>query len=225
MAHESLLQKLRKVVYAAALVAFCTGSALAQSAEEATQDIQNRATDCVNTFRSALEAICRNPETLVDGTAVAVAENCSTELVAIDQQIESQLQFLKTKEERLAGSVQLSESDRKELLTALEEQKTPLQTLKKTNATWQNVLSTFTNTVTKEWLDLYTTYADIEGEKKATTKLARRVTSYLEGLPSDRLTARPPLPSSASNKQVGKNSPLPRMKSFGTATPWWRATR
>lgn len=154
---------------------------LAQSTQEAMRSLQDRADAAHERFRDALTSAIEAPAKL-DNLA-AVAEQCRSELEALDVEIDSQLDFLSKKESGLSSSG-LSESDRKELLAAIAAQKKPLASLRSNSAGWKKILVEFNSSTLPEWKSVYSSFAEIAGEETARRKLAERIEAFLRKLPS-----------------------------------------
>jgi hypothetical protein len=172
---------LRSVAFMLWVSGYICQPIFAQSAQEAMRSLQGRADATKERFREALTSAIEAPAKL-DALA-PLAEQCRSELEALNVEIDSQLDFLSKKESGLSSSG-LSESDRKELLAAIAAQKKPLATLKSNSAVWKKILTDFNSSTLPEWKSVYSSFAEIAGEETARRKLEERLEAFLRKLPS-----------------------------------------
>lgn len=179
------------------------GGAFAQNALEATRGIQTQAEESAARFRAALVAAKGNPA-LLDSIA-ASAEIGRGELEVLNQEVDSQLDFLSKKEAGISSSG-LAESDRKELLAELSAQKKPLAAIRTSSSAWAKIFTDFPSVVLPEWKNLHSSFAEIAGEDKARQKLSERIEAYILKLPGARSAEKPSSSQGSRKSEPAKNN-------------------
>ena len=156
--------------------------AFSQSTSESVSDIEEKADHCMYGFIVALRGAGDNPNIFLEGAVSVKAETAKSDLGALLRRIDEQSDVISKKEVGIEAKA-LPESEKKELLTILASQKTPLQTLKSRIATFQQKLNEFTQTDAARWKETYISFESVSGADKAKEKLNAEIGKFLKSIP------------------------------------------
>ena len=167
--------------FALLLVVFSCRDMPAQSTSESALRLHSEATSSIGSFIELLSRAREKASILIDGEVEQQAQTLESKLSEIEQQIDTQVDFITKKEVGL--STNLSEADRAELKGALASQKKPLLDLKSKIAVFRKVLPDLCKNQIPQWRELYKSFLEIAGEAKASEKVNLKISEYLKSLP------------------------------------------
>ena len=167
--------------FALLLVVFSCRDLPAQSTSESALKLQSEAASSIGSFIELLSRAREKAAILIDGEVEQQAQTLESKLSELEQQIDTQVDFITKKEVGL--STNLSEADRAELKGALASQKKPLLDLKSKIAVYRKVLPDLCKNQIPQWRELYKSFLDIAGEAKASEKVNLKISEYLKSLP------------------------------------------
>ena len=193
-------------VFALLLVVFSCRDMPAQSTSESALKLQSEAASSIGSFIELLSRAREKAVILIDGEVEQQAQTLESKLSELEQQIDTQVDFITKKEVGL--STNLSEADRAELKGALASQKKPLLDLKSKIAAFRKVLPDLCKNQIPQWRELYKSFLDIAGEAKASEKVNLKISEYLKSLP-------PAWKSQSSVEAAKSSSPIPTVTPKG----------
>jgi len=153
----------------------------AQPAEEKLADLDNEANVEIHNFLDLVSKARQDPLLIIEGQIKLKSEDLESNLLKLDEKISTELDLLSKRESSL--SLNLSKSDRTELLEALSFQKKTLLETKKRIGSFKNLLNNLNQEIIPSWIDLFRSFSDVAGEQKAMEKMGAKITGYLNGLP------------------------------------------
>lgn len=154
----------------------------AQNTSQSAIQIQDDADSSISGFINLILNAREDASLVVDGRLEQQAQMVDSKLIELEQQIDSQVDFITKKE--IGLSTNLSEADRVELKTTLASQKKPLIELKTKLVSFRKTLSDLSKNLIPQWRDLYRSFLDIAGETKASEKMSSKITEYLKSMPA-----------------------------------------
>jgi chromosome segregation ATPase len=130
-----------------------------------------------NSLNEILSSVPGSPSGLEDGSLATQLTSLQSDLSTLFSRVNQARQIIADKRNSLEGKG-LSESDLKELRSALDRQDQPLDQLKSSISALDAKISDICTKEIPLWSKTYRTYADVEGADAAKTKLRASISSY-----------------------------------------------